>query len=101
MRDGTGEVVEESATHRGADEEGPRFAHLFTEHPEVAFVAAITGPTNLFASILCRDTPHLHRYVTERLGALAGITDLEVTPALRVLKQAQTLLDSDRVAYSL
>lgn len=67
-------------------------------HPEIVFVAATTGPTNLFASVLCRDTPHLYRYITERLGALEGITDLEVTPSLRVLKQAQTLLDSDRVA---
>ncbi|MFE9576138.1 Lrp/AsnC family transcriptional regulator [Nocardia sp. NPDC006044] len=67
-------------------------------HPEIVFVAATTGPTNLMASVLCRDTPHLYRYITERLGALDGITDFEVTPSLRVLKQAQTLLDSDRVA---
>lgn len=67
-------------------------------HPEVVFVAATTGPTNLMASVICRDTPHLYRYITERLGALDGITDLEVTPALRVLKQAQTLLNSDRVS---
>ncbi|WP_069160151.1 Lrp/AsnC family transcriptional regulator [Nocardia altamirensis] len=67
-------------------------------HPEIVFVAATTGSTNLFASFLCRDTPHLYRYITERLGALDGITDLEATPSLRVLKQAQTLLTSDRVA---
>ncbi|WP_405165748.1 Lrp/AsnC family transcriptional regulator [Nocardia sp. NBC_01499] len=67
-------------------------------HPEIVFVGATTGPTNLMASIICRDTPHLYRYITERLGALDGITDLEVTPALRVLKQAQTLLNSDRVS---
>ncbi|WP_107658192.1 Lrp/AsnC family transcriptional regulator [Nocardia suismassiliense] len=67
-------------------------------HPEVVFVAATTGPTNMMASVICRDTPHLYRYITERLGALDGINDLEVTPALRVLKQAQTLLTSDRVS---
>ncbi|MGO4613473.1 Lrp/AsnC family transcriptional regulator [Nocardia sp. 2YAB30] len=67
-------------------------------HPEIVFVAATTGPTNLMASIICRDTAHLYRYVTERLGALDGIAGLEVTPSLRVLKQAQTLLDSDRIA---
>ncbi|MFI9510244.1 Lrp/AsnC family transcriptional regulator [Nocardia sp. NPDC052566] len=67
-------------------------------HPEVAFVAATTGPTNLGVSVVCRDTAGLYRYITERLGALDGITDLDVTPALRVFKQAQTLLDSDRIA---
>ncbi|MEA3532953.1 Lrp/AsnC family transcriptional regulator [Nocardia implantans] len=67
-------------------------------HPEIVFAAATTGSSNLFASIICRDTADLYRYVTERLGALAGITDVEVTPSLRVLKQAQTLLDTDRIA---
>ncbi|MBF6217740.1 Lrp/AsnC ligand binding domain-containing protein [Nocardia abscessus] len=66
-------------------------------HPEIVFVAATTGPSNVFASIICRDTADLYRYVTERLGALDGITGLEVTPSLRVLKQAQTLLDADRI----
>ncbi|PXX54627.1 DNA-binding Lrp family transcriptional regulator [Nocardia tenerifensis] len=68
------------------------------EHPEIVFAAATTGPTNLMASMICRDTPHLYRYITERLGALDGITDFEVTPSLRVLKQAQTLLNSERVS---
>ncbi|MFC9440417.1 Lrp/AsnC family transcriptional regulator [Nocardia sp. NPDC057030] len=67
-------------------------------HPEIVFVAATTGPTNLMASMICRDTPHLYRYITERLGPLDGITDFEVTPSLRVFKQAQTLLHSDRVS---
>ncbi|GAA5043410.1 Lrp/AsnC family transcriptional regulator [Nocardia callitridis] len=67
-------------------------------HPEIAFVAATTGPTNVMASIICRDITDLYRYVTESLGAFDGITGLEVTPSLRVLKQAQTLLDSARVS---
>ncbi|MFQ6331430.1 Lrp/AsnC family transcriptional regulator [Nocardia sp. CWNU-33] len=67
-------------------------------HPETVFVAATTGPTNLMVSIVCSDTAHLYRYVTQRLGPLDGITDVEVTPALRVFKQAQTLLDSDRIS---
>lgn len=66
-------------------------------HPEAAFVAATTGATNLLASIACRDIGHLYRYVTERLGSLEGITDVEVTPALRVFKQAQALMSADRI----
>jgi DNA-binding Lrp family transcriptional regulator len=72
--------------------------HAMATHPEIVFVAATTGPSNMFASIICRDTADLYRYVTGRLGALDGITGLEVTPSLRVLKQAQTLLDTDRIA---
>lgn len=66
-------------------------------HPETAFVGATTGPTNLVASIVCRDSAHLYRYLTERLGALHGILDVEVTPMLRMLKQAQTLMHTDRI----
>ncbi|QIS13894.1 Lrp/AsnC family transcriptional regulator [Nocardia arthritidis] len=69
-----------------------------TTHPEVAFVAATTGPSNLTASIICRDTAHLYRYVTERLGPLDGIADVEVTPTLRLLKQQQALMRTDRIA---
>ncbi len=67
-------------------------------HPEVAFVAATTGPTNLVVALTCRDTAHLYRYLTERLGGLDGITDVEVTSALRVFKQAQTLVGGDRIS---
>ncbi|MQY25340.1 Lrp/AsnC family transcriptional regulator [Nocardia aurantia] len=66
-------------------------------HPETAYVAATTGPTNIVATIVCRDTAHLYRYLTERLGALDGIVGVEVTPALRVLKQAQSMLRTDRI----
>ncbi|WP_231386884.1 Lrp/AsnC family transcriptional regulator [Nocardia sp. BMG111209] len=67
-------------------------------YPETAYVAATTGPTNVVATIVCRDTAHLYRYLTERLGALDGIVGVEVTPALRVLKQAQSMLHTDRIA---
>ncbi|MCM6774177.1 Lrp/AsnC family transcriptional regulator [Nocardia sp. CDC159] len=70
---------------------------VIATHPEIAYVAATTGPTNLVASFACHDTAHLYRYVTEQLGPLGGITDIEVTPALRVLKQAQALMGNDRV----
>ncbi len=75
----------------------PAIGSAIATHPEVAFVAATTGPANLVASIVCRDTAHLYRYVTEKLGPLGGITDIEVTPALRVFKQAQALINTDRV----
>ena len=66
-------------------------------HEEVAFVAATTGMTNLFVSLICRDIEHLYSYVTQRLGELDGIERIEVTRSLRAFKQAQTQMDSDRI----
>ncbi|WP_330179318.1 Lrp/AsnC family transcriptional regulator [Nocardia sp. NBC_01503] len=66
-------------------------------YPEVTYVAATTGPTTMTAALVCHDTAHLYRFVTERLGALDGITDVEVTPALRLFKQAQVLMDAGRI----
>ncbi|WP_024806133.1 hypothetical protein [Nocardia sp. BMG51109] len=40
---------------------------------------------------------HLYRFVTERPGPLEAVTDIEITPALRVFKQAQALLHADHV----
>jgi DNA-binding Lrp family transcriptional regulator len=68
------------------------------EHPESLFVAATTGTTNLVASSAFRDTAHLYRYVTESLGSLDAITGLEISPSLRRVKQAGTLMVGDRLA---
>lgn len=61
-------------------------------HPEVAFAAATTGPTNLVASVVCRDNADLYRYLTERAGALPLVRELETAPVLRVVKRAGALL---------
>ncbi|MEC3914723.1 Lrp/AsnC family transcriptional regulator [Nocardia sp. CDC160] len=67
-------------------------------HPEVAYVAATTGTANLMVSVVCQDTAHLYRYVTESLGVLPGINDVQVLSALRMFKQSQTLLDDRKIA---
>jgi DNA-binding Lrp family transcriptional regulator len=61
-------------------------------HPEVTFVAATTGTTNLMAAAVCRTTADLYRYLTERLGALEGIREVETAPVLRVVKRAGAVL---------
>ncbi|MBE7189247.1 Lrp/AsnC family transcriptional regulator [Jatrophihabitans endophyticus] len=66
--------------------------------PEVAFVGAITGTHNLYAAVLCRSTAALYRFVTERVGAIKGITSLEVAPVIRTVKQADSLLSEGRLA---
>lgn len=57
-------------------------------HPEVAFCAATTGPTNLLISAVCRDNRDLYRYLTERLGALSLIGEIQTAPVIRVVKRA-------------
>jgi DNA-binding Lrp family transcriptional regulator len=57
-------------------------------HPEVAFCAATTGPTNLLIATVCRDSRDLYRYLTERLGTLPLIGEVHTAPVIRVLKRA-------------
>ncbi|OXM48215.1 Lrp/AsnC family transcriptional regulator [Amycolatopsis alba] len=57
-------------------------------HPEVAFAAATTGPTNLYASVLCANHRELYRYLTTRVAMLPAITHVETAPVIRTVKQA-------------
>ncbi|MFC9932190.1 Lrp/AsnC family transcriptional regulator [Streptomyces sp. NPDC127190] len=66
-------------------------ARTLARHPELAYVAAVTGPHNLTAHALCPDPAGLHRYLTERLGTLKAITTLETAPVLRTIKMAGPL----------
>jgi DNA-binding Lrp family transcriptional regulator len=69
-------------------------------HDEVAFAAATTGSTNLFTSVVCRDAAHLFQYVSEGLGGLPAIRQVEISPALRRIKQGGTLMDGPRLALT-
>jgi DNA-binding Lrp family transcriptional regulator len=62
------------------------------QHPEVPFVAATTGPSNLLASVLCRDDQALYQYLTERIASLEGVNAVEVAPIIRTAKRAATVL---------
>ena len=64
----------------------------------VHFAAAITGPTNLVASVACAGMDELYQFVTRQLGALDGVQSVEISPVLRRLKQAGALTDGDRLA---
>ncbi|MET7646835.1 AsnC family transcriptional regulator [Streptomyces sp. NPDC005426] len=69
----------------------PRALHTVGEalatDPEVAYAAATTGPSNLMAVVITRDTGHLYRYLSERLGRLEGVEHVESMPFLRRVKQ--------------
>jgi len=61
-------------------------------HPEIPFVAATSGASNLIASVLCRDDEALYRYLTERIASLDGVNAVEVAPIIRTAKRAATVL---------
>ncbi|MEU3035434.1 Lrp/AsnC family transcriptional regulator [Streptomyces griseoaurantiacus] len=66
--------------------------------PEIAFAAAVSGPYNVHAVAHCRDLDDLFEFTSDRVGSLAGLQSMEVSPVLRHLKQAGTLLSGDRLA---
>ena len=66
-------------------------AGSLARQPEVAFVAATTGPTNLVANVLCRDVDALYSYLTERITGIDSIGTVETAPVIRTLKRAATL----------
>ncbi|HEY3630062.1 MAG TPA: AsnC family transcriptional regulator [Jatrophihabitantaceae bacterium] len=57
-------------------------------HPEIPFVAATTGPTNLVATVVCVDERHLYQYFTHRFAALPGVHAVETAPLIRTVKRA-------------
>lgn len=61
-------------------------AKTLAEHEELAVVVATTGPTNLCAQALCPTPAALHRYLTERLGALEHVHAVQTSPVLRTVK---------------
>ncbi|MER8185147.1 Lrp/AsnC family transcriptional regulator [Kitasatospora sp. NPDC094015] len=69
----------------------------FAGHPEVPFAAAITGAAALLAVVVCRDTDALYSYLTERIGALRAVQQVEVVPVLRTVKRAGMLMDGLRL----
>jgi DNA-binding Lrp family transcriptional regulator len=59
-------------------------------HPEVAFVCATTGATNLHAVLLCKDLHSLYTYLTTRVAEL-GVRQVETSPIMRALKGPATV----------
>lgn len=65
---------------------------------EVAFAAAISGPQNLTATIVCGEVEDLYTFATARIGAIPGIQTMEISPVLRHVKQAGALVTGGRLA---
>jgi DNA-binding Lrp family transcriptional regulator len=75
-------AVEPSALRRAAE--------VIAAHPEVAFAAATTGPTNLLVFVVCRDAEALYDYLEGGIGSLPGVRQIESAPVIRDSKRAGT-----------
>jgi DNA-binding Lrp family transcriptional regulator len=60
--------------------------------PEIPFVAATTGSTNLIAALLCQDDRSLYEYITGEMAALDGLTHIETAPVMRAVKMHATMV---------
>jgi DNA-binding Lrp family transcriptional regulator len=61
-------------------------------HRQIAYAAAITGPANVAASVICRDLNELYEYLANGIGSLDGVSAVETAPVVRRIKGAGTLL---------
>jgi DNA-binding Lrp family transcriptional regulator len=60
------------------------------EHVEVAFCAALTGQSNLVASVVCSGVSALYTYLTEQVAKLPGVQWVESAPVIRTVKNIST-----------
>ena len=72
-----------------------RTAEALAAHPEAAFVAATTGPTNLLVFAACRDAAALYDYLEAGIGALPGVRQVESAPIIRSSKRIGAAMGSD------
>ena len=56
-------------------------------HTPISFAAAVTGPHNMVAAAITRNTSDLYRYLAEHVGPLPGVQYVETAPALRQVKR--------------
>jgi DNA-binding Lrp family transcriptional regulator len=68
-----------------------RAGEALAELPEVPFVAATTGSTNLVAALLCEDDHSLYQYITGEIATVDGIVHVETAPVMRAVKMHATM----------
>ena len=67
-------------------------------HDQIAFAGAISGPHNIMAIAICRDTDDLYRFLTRQIASIPDIVGYEVSIRVRGLKQAGSLITGGRLA---
>jgi DNA-binding Lrp family transcriptional regulator len=65
--------------------------HALSGRPEIPFVAATTGSTNLMAALNCEDDHSLYEYIIGEIASLDGLTHIETAPVMRAVKMHATI----------
>ncbi len=61
--------------------------NALAQFPEVAFAGATTGPTDVLASVVTTTGTAFYQFLTDRIGALPGIREIQSAPVLRTVKR--------------
>jgi DNA-binding Lrp family transcriptional regulator len=61
------------------------------DRPEIPFVSATTGSTNLIAAVRFDDDESLYKFITTEIGTLEGLTHIETTPIMQAIKMHATM----------
>jgi DNA-binding Lrp family transcriptional regulator len=72
-------------------------AERLTTHPQVWFVAATVGPTNLLVALAVTDQDAVYRFLVDTVGPLRGITAIETTLLLATAKRTGLARRSSRL----
>jgi DNA-binding Lrp family transcriptional regulator len=75
-----------------APEKLTRVGQALANRPEVPFVAATTGSTNLVAALRCQDDHSLYEFITGEIATLEGLTHIETAPVMRAVKMHATMV---------
>lgn len=67
------------------------------QHEETAFVGAVSGPHNIMAVVICRNSEELYRYLTTHVAKIQAIDGYEVSIRVRRLKQAGSAVARGRL----
>ncbi|WP_327178595.1 Lrp/AsnC family transcriptional regulator [Streptomyces sp. NBC_01335] len=67
-------------------------AEELSQHPEVGFTAATSGPSNLVAIGVFRDIDAFYDYMSTRIGALKTVNHMETAPVLQSIKRSGRLV---------
>lgn len=59
--------------------------------PEIPFVAATTGSTNLLAALICEDDRSLYDFLNNELAGHEGLTHIEISPVTQTIKLHATM----------
>lgn len=72
-------------------------AEHLAQAQETGFVAAVSGPANLHATVSCRSIEHLHQFLVREVGALHSVQSVETSPVARRVKQAGSIMAGARL----